>query len=77
MQSDSRMGLKSAEVQQRLREYGYNEVPEKKVNPLLSLVKKFWDLTAWMLEVIIVLSWILGQYADVCMVAHIAARLSP
>jgi hypothetical protein len=35
-------GLGSDDAQRRLKEYGYNEVPEKKVNPLLKLAKKFW-----------------------------------
>ncbi len=57
-------GLKSAEVQERLRQYGFNEVPEKKSNPIIMFAKKFWGLTAWMLEIIIVLSWFLQRYAD-------------
>jgi H+-transporting ATPase len=69
LQSDSSRGLKSAEVQNRLRQHGYNEVPEKKVNPMLRFVKKFWGLTAWMLEVIIVLSWIMHRYPDLYIVA--------
>ncbi len=61
-------GLTSAEAQQRLREYGFNEVAEKKPNPVLQFAKKFWGLTAWMLEIIIVLSWFLQKYADIYIV---------
>jgi len=53
------MGLRSAEVESRLKQYGYNEVLEKKVNPAARFARKFWGLTAWMLEIIIILSWIL------------------
>ncbi len=62
------MGLTSAQAQQTLLEYGFNEVPEKRPNPVLQFAKKFWGLTAWMLELIIVLSWFLQKYADVYIV---------
>ncbi len=68
LQSDLTIGLKSVEVESRLKQYGYNEVPEKKTNPLVRFARKFWGLTAWMLEVIIVLSWILQRYADLYIV---------
>lgn len=59
LQSDLTVGLKSAEVESRLKQYGYNEVLEKKTRPFVRFAKKFWGLTAWMLEIIILLSWIL------------------
>ena len=31
----------------------------------MAFAKKFWGLTAWMLEVAIVLSFVLGKYLDV------------
>ena len=62
-------GLKADEVQKRLKHFGYNEIPEKKSNPLASFAKKFWGLTAWMLEAIIVLSWYLHNYSDMYIVA--------
>jgi H+-transporting ATPase len=58
------LGLKQSEVKNRLKQYGYNEVPEKKIHPIVVFVKKFWGLTAWMLEVIIILAFILGKYVD-------------
>ncbi len=48
--------------------YGYNEVSEKKANPYVSFARKFWGLTAWMLEAIIILSWFLQRYADLYIV---------
>jgi len=62
------VGLTESEVESRLKQYGYNEVPEKRTNPLVRFVKKFWGLTAWMLELIIILSWILHKYADLYIV---------
>jgi len=64
LRSDLNLGLKQAEVENRLKQYGYNEVPEKKINPVIRFVKRFWGLTAWMLEIIIILSWILQKYTD-------------
>ena len=62
-------GLNSSEVQERVKQYGFNEVPEKKENRVFQFAKKFWGLTAWMLEIIIILSWFLQRYADVYVVA--------
>jgi H+-transporting ATPase len=58
-------GLSQAEVEAKRRQFGFNEVPEKKVNLWLQFAKKFWGLTAWMLEIIIVLSLFLQRYTDV------------
>ncbi len=64
LKSDFASGLKQTEVENRLKQYGYNEVPEKKANPTLRFLAKFWGLTAWMLELIIILSWFLHKESD-------------
>ena len=69
LETDLRSGLSSASAADRLRRLGPNEVPEKKTHPFLLVVKKFWGLTAWMLELIIVLSLILRKYPDAAIVA--------
>ena len=66
--TDLSAGLKKTEVENRLGRFGPNEVPEKKIHPVLRFLKRFWGLTAWMLELIIVLSWILHKYPDVFIV---------
>ncbi|MCW4047514.1 MAG: plasma-membrane proton-efflux P-type ATPase [Candidatus Bathyarchaeota archaeon] len=68
LQSNSEKGLNTEEVEKRLKLYGYNEVPQKKANPYVRFAKKFWGLTAWMLEAVIVLSWFLQRYADLYIV---------
>jgi len=68
LKSNTNVGLKQTEVEGRLKQYGYNEVPEKKTNPITGFAKKFWGTSAWMLEVIIVLSWILQKYPDLYIV---------
>jgi H+-transporting ATPase len=68
LESNLERGLKSVEIERRLSQYGYNEIPEKKTNPLIIFAKKFWSLTAWMLEIIIIISWILQRYSDLYIV---------
>ncbi len=62
--TDPAKGLNQSEVESNRKEYGYNEVLEKKANPIFLFLKKFWGLSAWMLEVIIILSWFLHKYSD-------------
>jgi H+-transporting ATPase len=69
LETDLRSGLTSAAAADRLARIGPNEVPEKKTHPFLSFLKKFWGLTAWMLELIIVLSLVLHKYPDAAIVA--------
>ena len=68
LRSNLNLGLESVEVENRLKQYGYNEVPERKANPTIRFARKFWGITALMLEIIIVLSWFLQRYADLYIV---------
>ena len=68
LRADPETGLSRAEVDLRLKQHGYNEVSEHKRHPALSFLKKFWGLSAWMLELIMVLSVILRKYADLAVV---------
>ena len=57
-------GLTAAEARARLARDGANEVPEPRRHPLVRLATKFWGASAWMIELIIALSWILHEGAD-------------
>ena len=61
-------GLTHAEADSRLKKSGYNEVAEKKSHPVLKFLGKFWGISAWMLELIMVLSAVLGNFADLAVV---------
>jgi plasma-membrane proton-efflux P-type ATPase len=61
-------GLARAEVDVRRKQNGYNEVAETKGHPALKFIKKFWGISAWMLELIMVLSAVLGKYSDLVVV---------
>ena len=61
-------GLTQAEVDVRRKEHGYNEVAEQKGHPVLKFLRKFWGISAWMLELIMVLSAVLGKYSDLVVV---------
>jgi plasma-membrane proton-efflux P-type ATPase len=61
-------GLTRAEVAARRKEHGYNEVAEQKGHPILKFLKKFWGISAWMLELIMVLSAVLRKFSDLAVV---------
>jgi plasma-membrane proton-efflux P-type ATPase len=62
-------GLTHAEVDIRRKEHGYNEVAETKGHPVLAFLRKFWGISAWMLELIMILSAVLGKYSDLVVVS--------
>jgi H+-transporting ATPase len=69
LQADPVTGLTDIEAKRRIDQYGHNEVAEKRQNPLVGFLKRFWGLTAWMLEIAIVLSFVLGKYLDLYIIA--------
>lgn len=57
-------GLSDTDVASLRLQYGYNEVKEKHTSPFILLLRKFWGLTAWMLEATIVISFLLHKTFD-------------
>ena len=57
-------GLSSGEAQQRLQQFGPNEITEKKVSPLIKFLGYFWGPIPWMIEAAVVMSAILEHWSD-------------
>jgi H+-transporting ATPase len=49
-------GLSQSEADDLIKQFVYNEVPDKKSYSLLRFLLKFWGITAWILEFVIILS---------------------
>jgi H+-transporting ATPase len=63
--SSNENGLTAVEARKRIEQYGYNEIPEKKVNPILKFLKYFWGPIPWMIEAAAVLSAYIRHWEDV------------
>jgi H+-transporting ATPase len=57
-------GLSQAVARQLLAQYGFNELPEKKVNPVLRFLSYFWGPIAWMIEAAAILSAVVRHWED-------------
>jgi H+-transporting ATPase len=57
-------GLSSAQAEEGLRKYGYNELPEKKENLLLKFLSYFWGPIPWMIEIAVILSALVRHWPD-------------
>jgi H+-transporting ATPase len=61
-------GLTQVEAERRLRESGYNELPEKKRNPLIEFLSHFWGPIPWMIEAAAILSAVVQHWADLIII---------
>jgi plasma-membrane proton-efflux P-type ATPase len=68
LQVNADTGLTHAEIDVRRKKDGYNEVAEQKGHPVLKFLRKFWGISAWMLELIMVLSAVLRKFSDLAVV---------
>lgn len=57
-------GLTSEEARERLEIYGFNEIAEKKVHPILKFLRYFWGPIPWMIETAAVLSALIHHWED-------------
>lgn len=57
-------GLTSVEVEERIKKYGLNVVPEKKESIIKVFARKFTGLTPYVIEAAAAISYILGRYID-------------
>ncbi len=62
--SSRRHGLTTKEVNQRLQEYGSNEIIEKKANPFIKFFRYFWGPIPWLIEIAIIISALIQHWAD-------------
>ncbi|MHB8909814.1 MAG: plasma-membrane proton-efflux P-type ATPase [Syntrophales bacterium] len=69
LQVNPEIGLTHAEADIRRKEHGTNEVAEQKGHLFLKFLGKFWGVSAWMLELIMVLSAVLRKYSDLAVVS--------
>ena len=57
-------GLTNSEAQRRLHIFGFNEVAEKRKNPVFGFFLRYWGPMPWLLELAIVLSVVLKHYLE-------------
>ncbi len=64
LNTNLKMGLDNSEAKSRLERYGYNEIPEKKVNPIIKFLSYFWGPIPWMIEIAALLSALIQHWTD-------------
>jgi magnesium-transporting ATPase (P-type) len=57
-------GLSSEEANELLGQFGYNELPEEKVNLYLKFLTYFWGPIPWMIEIAALLSALVRHWSD-------------
>ncbi|HAM49983.1 MAG TPA: plasma-membrane proton-efflux P-type ATPase, partial [Nitrospiraceae bacterium] len=60
----SKKGLSESDAEKRLGIFGYNEIAEKKKNPFLEFLLRYWGPMPWLLELAMGLSFLLRHYLE-------------
>ena len=66
-------GLTASQAAERLREYGQNTVAQMQPHRLKALVRKFWGVVPWMLEIAIILDVVLGRWIEAVVIFALLA----
>lgn len=61
-------GLTEREAEKRTAIFGFNEVVEKKKNPILDFLSRYWGVMPWLLELATILSYILKHYLEAAII---------
>ncbi|MDD2356737.1 MAG: plasma-membrane proton-efflux P-type ATPase [Thiovulaceae bacterium] len=61
-------GLSAKEVEERIKEYGFNELEEKTQSWALRLFRRFWGPIPWMIEIAVILSAIAKKWEDLIII---------
>jgi H+-transporting ATPase len=69
LKTDLSTGLTDNEATKRLKQYGYNALPEEKRNLLLKLRSYFWGPIPWMIEAAALLSAIVHHWWDLAIIS--------
>lgn len=64
LNTNQSLGLSSDEALLRTKQFGFNEIPDKKKNSVLIFLKKFWSPSAWMIETIAMISLAIHKRSD-------------
>jgi H+-transporting ATPase len=64
MLSADQKGLSAEEAKKRIEQYGANEIPEKKINPIIKFLGYFWGPIPWMIEIAATLSALIRHWED-------------
>ncbi len=62
--SASKEGLATSEAERRRGQYGANDIPEKKTNPLVKFLSYFWGPIPWMIEAAAIISAAIHRWED-------------
>ena len=54
-------GLSDADIQAKRKQYGYNEISEKKVGSFIGVLKRMWGPIPWLLEAAMIFELLLGK----------------
>ena len=66
---EARGGLSEEQARARLRQSGFNEIPEEPTSLLRGIFRRLWGPIPWMLEIALVLELLLGKVNEPIMIA--------